>query len=138
MNVRDVAGPSVPDAAKEGIGFLRWIDRFRKRARASGIRDGVFDVAFRGVRFNAEVIQKDRRQPEFTRQIWNYLDALVSDARVRDGRAALHRNRRLFAEIEARFDVEACNPGSRLGSRERLRRLLRRHVRDRGAGNAGL
>lgn len=108
MNVRDVAGPSVPDAAREGIGFLRWIDRFRKRARASGIRDGVFDVAFRGVRFNAEVIQKDRRQPEFTRQIWNYLDAVVSDARVRDGRAVLQRNRRLFAEIEARFDVEAA------------------------------
>ncbi len=108
MNVSDVAGPSVPDAAREGIGFLRWIDRFRRRARASGIRDGVFDVAFRGVRFNAEVSQMDRRQPEFTRQIWNYLDAVVSDARVRDGRAALHRNRRLFAEIEARFDVEAA------------------------------
>lgn len=108
MNVRDAAGPNVPDAARKGFGFLRWIDRFRGRARAFGIRDGVFDVAFRGVRFNAEVIRKDRSQPEFTRQIWNYLDAVVSDARVRDGRAALQRNRRLFAEIEAKFDVEAA------------------------------
>ncbi|MYI70884.1 MAG: lytic murein transglycosylase, partial [Boseongicola sp. SB0673_bin_14] len=77
MNVRDAAGPNVPDAARKGFGFLRWIDRFRRRARAFGIRDGVFDVAFRGVRFNAEVIRKDRSQPEFTRQIWNYLDAVV-------------------------------------------------------------
>ncbi|MYA87123.1 MAG: lytic murein transglycosylase, partial [Boseongicola sp. SB0662_bin_57] len=87
MNVRVAAGSGVPDAARPEIGFRRWIDRFRARARASGIRDGLFDVAFRGVRYNAGVIRNDRGQPEFTRQIWNYLDAVVSDARVRDGRA---------------------------------------------------
>ncbi|MDE0697335.1 MAG: lytic murein transglycosylase [Boseongicola sp.] len=108
MNARAAAGPGVPDAAWPEIGFRRWIDRFRTRARASGIRDGIFDAAFRGVRYNAGVIRSDRRQPEFTRQVWNYLDAVVSDARVRDGRAALQRNRRLLAEIEAKFDVEAA------------------------------
>lgn len=108
MNARAAAGPGVPDAVWPEIGFRRWIDRFRTRARASGIRDGIFDVAFRGVRYNAGVIRSDRRQPEFTRQVWNYLDAVVSDARVRDGRAALQRNRRLLAEIEAKFDVEAA------------------------------
>ena len=108
MNVRGVAGPSVANAARAGIGFRRWIDRFRTRARASGIRDGVFDVAFRGVRYNAGVIRSERSQPEFARQIWNYLDAVVSDARVSDGRAALQGNRLLLAKIEAKFDVEAA------------------------------
>ena len=108
MNVRGVAGPSAPDAVRAGIGFRRWIDRFRTRARASGIRDGVLDDAFRGVRYNAGVIRSERNQPEFTRQIWNYLDTVVSDVRVRNGRAALQRNRLLLAEIEAKFDVEAA------------------------------
>lgn len=108
MTVRDAAGPSIPDVARSNIGFRRWIDRFRTRARAAGIRDGAFDVAFRGVRYNEGVIRSDRCQPEFTRQVWNYLDAVVSDARVKDGRAALQGNRRLLAEIEAKFEVEAA------------------------------
>ena len=107
MSVRDAAAPGVLDATRQEIGFRRWIDRFRKRARASGIRDGVLDVAFRGVRYDAGVIRSDRSQPEFARQIWTYLEAVASDARVRDGRAALQRNRRVFAEIEAKFAVEA-------------------------------
>lgn len=108
MIVRDATGPGIPEAGRPEFGFRRWIDRFRTRARASGIRDGVLDAAFRGVRYNAGVVRSERSQPEFTRQIWNYLDAVVSDARVRDGRAALQGNRRLLAEIEAKFDVEAA------------------------------
>ena len=107
MNVRYAAAPGILDVTGKEIGFRRWIEKFRKRARASGIRDGVFDVAFRGVRYDEGVIRSDRGQPEFARQIWTYLDAVVSDARVRDGRAALQRNRRLLEEIEAKFDVEA-------------------------------
>ncbi len=108
MNVPDGAGQGVPDATRTGICFRRWIDRFRGRARACGIRDGILDAAFRGVRYSADVIRRDRSQPEFQRQVWDYLDAAVSDARVRDGRAALRANRPLLAEIEAAFGVEAA------------------------------
>ena len=85
----------------------RWIDGFRARARAAGIRDSVFDAAFQGVRYNAGVIQKDRNQSEFTKQIWEYLDSAASETRVRNGRDALRAHRRVLAEIEARYGVEA-------------------------------
>ena len=85
----------------------RWIDRFRARARAAGIRDGVLDAAFRGVRYNTDVIQKDRNQSEFTKQIWEYLDSAASETRVKNGRAAFRKNKRLLAEIESRYGVEA-------------------------------
>ena len=87
--------------------FQRWIDRFRARARAKGIRDTTFDAAFQGVRYNADVVKKDRNQSEFTKQIWEYLDSAASDTRVKNGRAALRDNKRLLAEIEARYGVEA-------------------------------
>lgn len=87
--------------------FQRWIDRFRGRARAAGIRDSVFNSAFQGVRYNAGVVEKDRNQSEFTKQIWEYLDSAASDTRVKNGRAALRQNKRLLAEIEARYGVEA-------------------------------
>ncbi|MBT8458323.1 MAG: lytic murein transglycosylase [Boseongicola sp.] len=94
-------------AQTSNAAFARWIDRFRGRARAAGIRDSVFNSAFQGVRYNTSVVQKDRNQSEFTKQIWDYLDSAVSTTRVRNGRAALRDNRRVLTEIEARYGVEA-------------------------------
>ncbi len=94
-------------ANSSSIAFERWIDGFRKRARAAGIRNSVLEASFRGVRYNRDVVQKDRNQSEFTKQIWEYLDSAASDTRVKNGRDALRKNRRLLKEIEARFGVEA-------------------------------
>ncbi len=87
--------------------FQNWIPGFKARARAAGIKQSVLDSAFRGVRYNAKVVERDRNQSEFTKQIWEYLDSAVSDTRVRNGKAALRDNRRVLAEIEARYGVEA-------------------------------
>ncbi|MEL7462129.1 MAG: lytic murein transglycosylase [Pseudomonadota bacterium] len=87
--------------------FQNWIDGFKRRARAQGIRPAVLDQAFRSVQYNADVISRDRNQSEFTKQIWEYLDSAVSETRIRNGRAALRDNARVLAEIEARYGVEA-------------------------------
>lgn len=94
-------------ANPSNIDFQRWIDRFRARARAAGIRDSVIDASFQGVRYNADIIKRDRNQSEFTKQIWEYLDSAASDARVKNGRDALRKNKRVLAEIEQRYGVEA-------------------------------
>ena len=94
-------------ASTSNLAFSRWIDGFRSRARAAGIRDSVFNAAFQGVRYNTDVIQRDRNQSEFTKQIWEYLDSAASETRVRNGREALAKHRRLLAEIESRYGVEA-------------------------------
>lgn len=93
--------------ATSNIAFQRWIDRFRSRARAAGIRDRVFDASFQSVRYNTDVIRRDRNQSEFTKQIWEYLDSAASETRVKNGRAALKKHRRTLERIEARFGVEA-------------------------------
>ncbi|MEM6384683.1 MAG: lytic murein transglycosylase [Pseudomonadota bacterium] len=93
--------------ASSNTSFQRWIDRFRARARAAGIRDQVFNAAFQGVRYNPEIIKRDRNQSEFTKQIWEYLDSAASETRVKNGRAALRKHQRVLKEIEARYGVEA-------------------------------
>ncbi len=87
--------------------FQNWIPGFKSRARRAGIRQTVLDTAFRGVRYNADVVERDRNQSEFTKQIWEYLDSAASETRVRNGKAALRDNRRVLTEIEARYGVEA-------------------------------
>ncbi|MEM8629854.1 MAG: lytic murein transglycosylase [Pseudomonadota bacterium] len=88
-------------------GFQRWVVAFRGRALNQGIRPQVFDAAFQGVRYDADVISKDRNQAEFTRQLWDYLDRAVSDTRVRNGRAARRDYAATLNAIEARYGVEA-------------------------------
>ena len=54
----------VTKVSTSNIAFSRWIDGFRQRARAAGIRDSVFDAAFLGVRYQTDVIQRDRNQSQ--------------------------------------------------------------------------
>lgn len=87
-------------------GLSAWIVDFRSRALAHGIAASTFDQAFRDVRYNPEVIDKDRHQAEFTKTIWDYLDIAASDERVSNGQKALRQYRKLLARIEATYGVE--------------------------------
>ncbi|MEZ5753841.1 MAG: lytic murein transglycosylase [Paracoccaceae bacterium] len=88
-------------------GLDQWAETFRPRALAAGIAPATLDAAFAGLRYNPDVIEKDRNQAEFTRTIWDYLDRAVSDLRVENGRAAISDNRRLLDRLEATYGVPA-------------------------------
>ncbi|MDD9728147.1 lytic murein transglycosylase [Roseovarius sp. SK2] len=87
--------------------FDNWVRSFRGRALSRGIRAQVFDAAFRGINYNADVVSKDRNQAEFKRQIWDYLDSAASPERVGMGQNALRRHRRALNRIEQAYGVEA-------------------------------
>ncbi|GIX12767.1 MAG: murein transglycosylase [Paracoccaceae bacterium] len=100
--------PPQPRPQPEAVspGFAEWLAGFRARALAAGIRPAVIDAALAGVTPDPEVLERDRFQPEFRRQIWEYLDRAVSDRRVATGREMLARHGPLLAAIEARFGVD--------------------------------
>ncbi|MEL7088873.1 MAG: lytic murein transglycosylase, partial [Planctomycetota bacterium] len=88
-------------------GFESWIEDFKARAQSQGISMALLDQSFQGVRYDKDVVRRDRNQSEFTKTIWDYLDSAASDARVRNGRKALEENRAVLAEIEGRYGVPA-------------------------------
>jgi len=92
--------------ATANMAFQGWIESFRARALAQGISGRTFERAFAGVRYEADVIRRDRTQAEFSKAIWDYLDGAVSDTRIGNGRAALARHRATLEAIEARYGVE--------------------------------
>ena len=87
-------------------GFGEWVDRFRLRAQARGIRNNTLDAAFRDVQFDEDVIRRDRNQSEFSKPIWEYLGSAVSDRRVKNGKAALSKHSDTLDAIERRAGVE--------------------------------
>ena len=107
--LRDTSTVTTSPQATEtagNLGFERWIRSYRARALSSGIRASVFDTAFRGVRYNTDVIQKDRNQSEFTKTIWDYLSSAASDTRIRNGKDALRKHNRKLDAIERRYGVD--------------------------------
>jgi membrane-bound lytic murein transglycosylase B len=93
-------------SAETRAAFERWAAGFRGRAQAQGIRPDVLQRAFSGIGYDPLVIERDRNQAEFTRQIWDYLDSAASPVRIENGRAALQKHRRALQAIEDRFGVE--------------------------------
>ncbi|CUH64659.1 Membrane-bound lytic murein transglycosylase B precursor [Thalassovita gelatinovora] len=100
-----IAGDAAQISSKN-MGFQRWLQDFRKRGRAAGISNRTLDQAFRGVRYNADVIQKDRNQSEFTKTLWDYLDSAASDTRVQNGKKALRQHDRTLRAIESKYGVD--------------------------------
>lgn len=87
--------------------FARWVAELRATARAAGINEATLHSAFDTVRFLPRVIELDRMQPEFTRNVWDYLDTAVSALRISRGQEKLLQLRPQLDAVVARYGVPA-------------------------------
>jgi len=87
-------------------GYDAWRDNFHARASAKGISDATWNRAMAHVEPDMTVFKELRNQPEFSEQIWQYINRRVSDWRIIAGKEALKKNEALFARIEKDFGVE--------------------------------
>ena len=97
----DTAAPAVRQD------FVAWVADFRRQALTEGINAVTLAAAFDDVRYLPRVIELDRAQPEFTRQVWDYLDTAISPARIQQGRAQLAEYRAPIQAASRRYGVPA-------------------------------
>ena len=98
--------PETEDLPLSNQRFQYWLRAFKDRATAQGISPTVVDAALQNVRYDADVIRRDRNQSEFTKTIWEYLDSAASDTRIANGKTALAKHRSTLEAIEAEYGVE--------------------------------
>ena len=105
--------------------------------RADGARAGVsretLDRAFAGLQPDMKVLEFEKAQPEFKTPIWDYVDGLVDEERVADGKAAMAREARPLAHAEETYGVSRymiaaiwgveSNFGAEMGERPLVRSL---------------
>jgi membrane-bound lytic murein transglycosylase B len=84
--------PVAKHAVYPEVSLPEWLAGLRREALERGVRGEVFDQAFADVRLSDRVTELDSSQPEFSRQVWQYLDSAVSERRVADARARLERH----------------------------------------------
>jgi membrane-bound lytic murein transglycosylase B len=85
--------------------FQRWLGEFRQEAKQKGISERILRAALDPVQPLPDVIEKDRRQAEFTLSFWRYMDR-VNKQRIDKGRALLKKYRGLLAQVRKKYGVQ--------------------------------
>src|ERR1700729_3203573 len=93
-----LASPAAAFAATPP-GFDQWRDRFRAHALAKGVSEATWARVMGRIEPDMSVFKELRSQPEFSEELWQYINRRVSDWRIVNGREALRKNEALFARI---------------------------------------
>ena len=80
--------------------FEQWVETFRARARARGISDATYNRVMSGLKPDMGVFALQRSQPEFSEQLWQYLNRRVSEWRITYGKERAREFAPLLARIE--------------------------------------
>src|SRR6476660_7063212 len=85
--------------------FASCVGSLRSQAARDGISAKTLDIAFNGLEPDPKVLDLQKQQPEFKTPVWDYVDGLVDDDRVADGKAAMAREGRALARAEEKYGV---------------------------------
>lgn len=110
-----------------------FVDALWPEAQKRRISRELFDRALRGIEADPEIFDLLANQPESVVAPWDYLQRLVSDARIEAGREKLAAHANLLAHIESRLGVDKhivlaiwgieSSFGTAMGSRHVIRSL---------------
>ncbi|MGP4974281.1 lytic murein transglycosylase [Psychrobacter alimentarius] len=98
------ARPPAPDLSNSE--FQQCLDRLQSSSKFSGVNSSTFNN-YRPTQPDPSVIQSLNYQPEFQKDVWDYLSVLVDKERVEDGIRAKRQWRDTLRQIESRYGVKA-------------------------------
>jgi membrane-bound lytic murein transglycosylase B len=111
--------------------FRTCLEELWPLAQRRNVPRQVFDQLLGDVTPDLRIMDLLDSQPEFTKAPWEYLDVLVSDARIADGRAVLAKYRTAFDAMERAYGVDRhivaaiwgieSNYGTQIGDRSVIR-----------------
>jgi lytic murein transglycosylase len=92
--------------AAQSPAFARWVAAFRQRAIKRGISEQTYDRVMRAVTPDTSVYEQQRAQPEFTEQMWQYINRRCSEWRVNTGKERARENAGLLTRLEKDYGVD--------------------------------
>ena len=92
--------------ARAASGFDAFVQSLWPLASARGVSRATFDAAFAGVTLDTSILKLTRRQAEFVKPVWQYLDSAVSSSRIEAGRAKAGEWAETLAKAQAQYGVD--------------------------------
>jgi membrane-bound lytic murein transglycosylase B len=99
-----MTGAVAPAAAQEAE-FGRFVESLWPEARARGVSRATFDTAFRGVAPDPKIVALTKKQSEFVRPIWDYVNGAISAQRLERGRQLAAQWTQTFEAAERAYGV---------------------------------
>ncbi len=107
LNLGLGAAGTAPVMAQEAseAGFQRFVESLWPAARARGVSRATFDEAFRGVGPDPKIVALTKKQSEFVRPIWDYVNGAISAQRLERGRQMAAEWSKTLAAVERAYGV---------------------------------
>jgi lytic murein transglycosylase len=86
--------------------FGNCLERLSLQAERRGVSKAQYHALTAGLAPDLRIMDLLDSQPEFTKSFWEYLDTLVTDARIESGRAILAKYQSTFAAVEKTYGVD--------------------------------
>ena len=128
-----VPTPAPPPPPLDAARFASVLTDLRSDALSAGLLPTTVDQAFAGLVPDSEVLELSNAQPEYVKTAGEYLNLLVSEARIENGRLKLREHEAVLAAVETTYGVNRhivvaiwgveSNYGAGMGSRRVLRSL---------------
>ncbi len=99
-----LAGPVWAAGPEDGFGAC--VQSVRAEAATAGVSKETLDEAFRGVSSDKTILALTRKQSEFVRPVWAYLESAASGSRISAGRAKADEHDAVLARVENQFGVD--------------------------------
>lgn len=93
-------------ASAQSPEFQTWLDGVRTEGLSKGLKRATLDAALNGLQPVERVLELDRRQPEFTRTFWGYLESFVTEDRIKRGRELMKRHAGLLRQVAGKYGVQ--------------------------------
>ena len=94
------------DAQSSRNSFADWVAGFRPRALKRGISEQTYNRVMNAVKPDTSVYELQRSQPEFTEQLWQYINRRCSEFRVITGKKRVQEYADLLSRIERDYGVD--------------------------------
>jgi lytic murein transglycosylase len=86
--------------------FAQWVAQFRARALSRGISEKTYDRVMGKVKPDTSVYALQKAQPEFTEEMWQYINRRCSEWRVNTGKERAKEFAGLFTKLERDYGVD--------------------------------
>ena len=97
----------MPDAIRAAAAnFHNCLEGLWPAAARRGVSRQTFEANIAGLEPDLRIMDLLDAQPEFTKSFWDYLDLLVSDERIAQGREILATHRATFDAVEKAYGVD--------------------------------
>lgn len=92
--------------AQDASNFPQCIASLARQAQARGIPPAVYARETRELEPDMKILELMDRQPEFTKAVWDYIDLLVAERRISQGREMFAQHRTIFQRIERTYGID--------------------------------